>query len=84
MPPVGCAAFTWDGIYLGATDSRSLFLSMAGAMVSFLAVWLIFSRSQVPQTDACLHVLLGAYFAHLAFRTVYLSAVYRRRILTLL
>ena len=82
MPPVGCAAFTWDGIYLGATESRSLFLAMAGAMVAFLGIWLLFGRSAAPGSDASLHILLAAYFGHLAFRTVWLTLRYRRRVLT--
>ena len=81
MPPVGCAAFTWDGIYLGATDSRALFLSMAGAMVCFLLTWIIGGRGLAPQSDASLHVLMGAYFSHLAFRTIYLSLAYKGLVL---
>ncbi len=80
MPPIGCAAFTWDGIYLGATASGSLFAAMAGAMVSFLAVWLALRHLAVPGTPACLHVLLAAYFAHLAFRTLWLTVMYRRKV----
>ena len=80
MPPLGCAAFTWDGIFLGATESRSLFFSMLGAMVSFLVVWFAFSGRVAAGEDSCLHLLLGAYFAHLAFRTVYLSLRSRSKI----
>jgi len=81
MPPIGCAAFTWDGIYLGATESRSLFVSMAGALVGFLGGWFIGSRGLTPGSDACMHVLLGAYFIHLAVRTVWLTITYRKRVL---
>ncbi|MBO4475999.1 MAG: MATE family efflux transporter [Bacteroidales bacterium] len=82
MPPVGCAAFTWDGIYLGATESGSLFSSMAGALAGFLGVWLLFGRTASPRSDACMHILLAAYFAHLAFRAVWLTLRYRRKILS--
>ena len=82
MPPLGCAAFTWDGIFLGATESKDLFAAMFGAALCFLATWLIFGGLATPQTDACLHVLLGAYFMHLAFRTLYLSLV-RKRVLVI-
>ena len=84
MPPLGCAAFTWDGIYLGATSSRSLFLAMGFALLGFFGCWyagkLLFPGAIVPGADQCLHLLLAAYFVHLAARTVYLSAVYRREI----
>ena len=91
MPPVGCAAFTWDGVYLGATASRGLFMSMLMALLAFFGCWFAgkalfggFSAgsSWGPGADLCLHVLLAAYFAHLAARTVYLTAAYRKSILT--
>ena len=83
MPPVGCAAFTWDGIYLGATEARSLFLSMLGAMIGFLAVWFAFSGLAAPGSDARLHILLAAYFVHLAFRAFWLTLMYRKKIVIL-
>ena len=80
MPPLGCAAFTWDGIYLGATSSRSLFLSMGLAMLGFFGLWWGFVLLGGGSGDLQLHVLLAAYFVHLAVRTVYLSAAYRTHI----
>lgn len=84
MPPVGCAAFTWDGIYLGATSSRSLFISMGLALLGFFGIWfgwrLLFPGSFAPGADICLHVLLAAYFMHLAVRTIYLTAAYKKEI----
>lgn len=80
MPPLGCAAFTWDGIYLGATESDSLLASMAGAAVSFLAVWFVFGNNLPKGSEACLHILLAAYFAHLAFRTLWLSLAYGKKV----
>lgn len=41
MPVVGCAAFTWDGIYIGATASRQMRNSMLWAVVAFAAVWAV-------------------------------------------
>ena len=41
MPVVGCAAFTWDGIYIGATASRPMRNSMLWAVVAFVAVWAV-------------------------------------------
>jgi len=39
MPVVGCAAFTWDGIYIGATASREMRNSMLWATVCFAGLW---------------------------------------------
>lgn len=75
MPLLGCVAFTWDGIFLGATASKQIRNSMLGAVVAFFAVWLTF-KGMIPQTGpGRLHLLMAAYFAHLIFRTVYLNFV---------
>lgn len=39
MPPVGCAAFAWDGIYEGATAARSMRNAMFGSMLGFFGLW---------------------------------------------
>ena len=39
MPVVGCAAFTWDGIYVGATASKTIRNAMLWAVVAFVTVW---------------------------------------------
>lgn len=87
MPPLGCAAFTWDGIYLGATASRPIRDTMFIAMVAFYLVWAVGSRvynamngAPVTGPDA-IHLLMGAYFAHLAARTIGLTVTYRGSIL---
>lgn len=105
MPPLGCAAFFWDGVYLGATASRGIRNAMVGAAVSFFAVWFAgrlflpapalgsaapalssvasaLDSAVVAPAPAALHLLLAAYFAHLAFRTIYLSLRYRPDILS--
>ena len=84
MPPLGCAAFAWDGIYEGATASRPMRNAMLGAMVAFFAVWfalkgLLLSKDTTASLP--LHCLMAAYFAHLLARTVWLSVRYRRAIL---
>ena len=81
MPPLGCAAFTWDGIFLGATASRGLMVSMAGAALAFFVVWYIGKWLLGPEGEAAIHLLFGAYFAHLAFRTAWLTLRYRREVL---
>ena len=81
MPPLGCAAFTWDGIYMGATASRGLRDSMALAALAFFAVWLAGKWLLHPQGATAIHLLFAAYFAHLLLRTVWLSVRYRGEVL---
>lgn len=80
MPVIGCAAFTWDGIYIGATASKAIRNSMLWAVVGFAVVWfagiLFLNRFVQP-----IHILMAAYFAHLLARTVYLSVRYRKTVL---
>jgi len=82
MPPLGCAAFTWDGIYLGATASRALRDSMGGAALAFFGVWYLGKWLLHPEGEAAIHLLFVAYFAHLALRTVWLTLRYRKDVLS--
>ena len=92
MPLTGCAAFTWDGIYLGATASKGIRDAMLWAAALFFACWfagvgILRAVSPLPH-DApryqalAIHVLLAAYFAHLLARTVVLTVRYRHDVLT--
>lgn len=45
IPIAGFAAFTFDGIFIGATMTRSMLLSMLAAMVTFFATYFILSPS---------------------------------------
>ena len=92
MPIVGCAAFTWDGIYIGATASRQLRDSMIWAVVAFVGVWvagiLILGRLSENGTVApdrydglAMHILMMAYFAHLLARTVHLTVKARKSVM---
>ena len=86
MPIVGCAAFTWDGIFIGATASREMRNSMLWSVVAFAAVYfagvLILNPMQGVQYEkAAMHFLMAAYFAHLVARTVYMSVKARGVIL---
>lgn len=80
MPPIGCAAFTWDGVFVGATASRSLRNSLVWALLAFFGLWFfgyaVRGGSLLP--EEALHFLLAAYFAHLLVRTLYLSYRYNR------
>ena len=92
MPLTGCAAFTWDGIYLGATASKGIRDAMLWAAAAFFACWfagvgILRAVSPLPH-DApryqavAIHVLMAAYFAHLLARTVVLTVRYRHDVLT--
>ena len=81
MPVIGCAAFTWDGIYIGATASKAIRNSMLWAVVGFFAVWAAGLAFPGLSAQGSMHVLMGAYFAHLLARTVYLSVRYRSVVL---
>ena len=81
MPLIGCAAFTWDGVYIGATASKGIRNSMIWAVAAFFAVWFagcLLAPGIFRDNVAAIHLLLGAYFAHLAARTVCLSIRYRK------
>lgn len=93
MPLMGCPAFTWDGIYLGATASKGVRDSMLAATVAFFAFWYIgkavLLHGNPPSAPDALadwqalaiHVLMVAYFAHLLARAVVLTLRYRRDVL---
>lgn len=89
MPVVGCAAFTWDGIYIGATASKAMRDSMLWAVVAFAGVWAAGTSALGGLCDAgtirygmnAVHILMAAYFAHLLARTVYLTVRYRGAVL---
>ena len=78
MPIVGCAAFTWDGIYIGATASKEIRNAMLWAVVAFTAAW--GSGQLIPDHDktVSMHILMAAYFAHLLARTIYLSIKFKQ------
>ena len=97
MPVTGCAAFTWDGIFIGATASRDLRNSTLLCAVGFFAVWLtgialvrgLLTDPETAQVNdperlnaLALHVLMAAYFMHLAIRALYLTLRYRPAILS--
>ena len=81
MPVIGCAAFTWDGIYIGATASKAIRNSMLWAVVAFFAVWAAGLAFPDVSSEVSMHILMGAYFAHLLARTVYLTMRYSTTVL---
>ena len=85
MPVIGCPAFTWDGIFTGATASKDLRDSCVWCVVGFFAVWfaglglLKAFHGSVPETWA-IHLLLAAYFTHLLVRALYLTLRWRKAV----
>ena len=85
MPVIGCPAFTWDGIFTGATASKDLRNSTVWCVVGFFGVWfagiglLQAFHETVPETLA-IHLLMAAYFTHLLVRAAYLTLRWRKAI----
>ena len=77
MPLVGCPAFVWDGIFIGATAGKHLRNSTLICALGFFAVWFI-GRLIAPESspETAIHILMGAYFTHLVIRSVYLSLTF--------
>ena len=91
MPVIGCPAFTWDGIFTGATASKDLRNSTAWCVVGFFAVWYVGAwlgeafnsgslglEGLLPGT--AIHILMAAYFTHLLIRALYLTLRWRKAI----
>lgn len=76
MPPLGCAAFTWDGVFLGAAESKPVRDTMFWAMIAFFGVWMAGKTLFMHSPESGLNVLMAAYFAHLLARTLGLSIYY--------
>lgn len=64
LPLCGVASFLWDGIYIGATATRLMLLSMAISMMIFLAGYFFF----IPLWGN--HALWISFLAYLACRGV--------------
>ena len=84
MPLVGCPAFMWDGIFIGATAGHHLRNSTLLCALGFFAVWFT-GRLIAPECtpETAIHILMGAYFVHLVIRSVYLTAAWPKKIVYL-
>ena len=74
MPVVSCAAFTWDGIYIGATASRAIRNSMLYAVAAFYLCY--FALNHYIGVQA----LWVGYMAHLLARTIYLTIIAKKEV----
>ncbi|MBR3290768.1 MAG: MATE family efflux transporter [Bacteroidales bacterium] len=77
MPLLSCVAFIWDGIYVGATASRSLMICMIWSAGLFIASFYLCAPHYGPQA------LYIAYFVHLVVRSVYMTLAARRSVWSL-
>lgn len=77
MPLIGCPAFVWDGVFIGATASPQLRNSTLLCAIGFFAVWFA-GRAMFPSVSLALHILMAAYFTHLAVRSLYLTFSYKK------
>ena len=80
MPLIGCPAFVWDGIFIGATASKDLRNSTLLCAVGFFAVWFA-GESHMATPEAAIHLLMAAYFMHLAIRAAYLTVRYKKAVI---
>lgn len=94
MPLIGVPAFIWDGILIGATDTHDLRNSVLLSAVGFFGLWFagqwllplitgttipINAATGIPQPRInAIHLLLAAYFVHLAIRSIHLTLRSRR------
>ena len=67
MPLFSCAAFMWDGIYIGATASVAIRNCMIWACVAFYITYYVLKGSMGMQALYC------AYFAHILARAFYMT-----------
>lgn len=74
MPLVSCVAFTWDGIYIGATATKAIRNSMLWAVVGFFTSYFLLNKSIGVQS------LWVGYMVHLVIRTLYLSVVAKKAV----
>lgn len=82
MPLIGCPAFVWDGIFIGATASKHLRNSTVLCALGFFAAWFIgiALAGRGVSNETAIHILMGAYFVHLAIRALYLTLKYKSTI----
>lgn len=74
MPIISCIAFTWDGIFIGATASKSIRNSMLLAVAGFFGTYYSLNGSLGIQS------LWIAFMVHLLIRTLYLSFNAKREV----
>ena len=72
VPFAGFAAFAWDGVFIGATMTRGLLLSMLGAVATFFITYMLLYPTMGN------HALWLAFILYLSMRGVLQTIIYRR------
>ncbi len=62
IPFVSLAAFIWDGVFIGMTATREMFLSMLAAAITFFAIWFLLGPGN--------HILWLSFLSYLCARSV--------------
>ena len=84
MPLIGVPAFIWDGVFTGATATSAMRDSTLLCAVGFFAVWFggyyltMALGKDAPAGPTAIHILMAAYFVHLAIRSIYLTLYWWR------
>lgn len=74
MPVISCIAFTWDGIFIGATATKAIRDSMIYAVIGFFIAYYALAGTLGIQS------LWVAFMVHLLIRTIYLSATAKKEV----
>ncbi len=72
MPILSCIAFTWDGIFIGATASKSIRNAMFYSVLGFFASYYLLKG------PLSIQALWIAYMLHLVIRAGYLSIIAKK------
>ena len=84
MPLIGVPAFIWDGVFTGATATSAMRDSTLLCAMGFFAVWFggyylaLALGKEAPAGPKAIHILMAAYFVHLAIRSIYLTLYWWR------
>ena len=84
MPLIGVPAFIWDGVFTGATATSAMRDSTLLCAMGFFAVWFggyyltMALGKDAPVGPMAIHILMAAYFMHLAIRSIYLTLYWWR------
>lgn len=73
IPACGVAAFIWDGVFIGCTNTRGMLQSMAVAAITFFAVYFSLRHAMAN------HGLWLAFIAYMAMRGVAQTVIWKRR-----
>lgn len=84
MPLIGVPAFIWDGVFTGATATSAMRDSTLLCAMGFFAVWFggyylaLALGKEAPAGPTAIHILMAAFFVHLAIRSIYLTLFWWR------